>query len=202
LEVKVEKKNMQIYLKKEGWLLMPIYSSINIAKRFQMIKTKLFLKQNIFGILMMLISIVFSVFLILFAPEYVKLNYLLFLYLFLFIVFLIMISKRKQDFLVFLFIISLSFTGFNINAKRYFPLLGNLIPWITIADLLLLVMVITELLKQSIKRSEIVIPRFVNKAFLLLIASFIFSYIFVAPKYFTYQSTGIFGLYQIITLLP
>lgn len=143
-------------------------------------------------------TLAIATFLVLLAPNNIKAGYILFMYLFFIMVAIFAVVRKKQEFLIFIFIVSLSFTAFNINIKKYLPILGYYVPWITIADILLLFMVIIELVKISMRKSKLIYPSVVNKPFLLLIGSIIFSYLFVAPNYYSGQfsgySTGLFSL--------
>jgi O-antigen ligase len=108
------------------------------------------------------------------------------------------IVKRKKDFLIVLFIISLSFSAFNINLTKYSPGIGYFIPWIAISDLLLGVMVSVELIKICMLKSTVKFPIKGNKSFIILIGSLVFSYLVMAPEYYVYQSNGFYSLLCVI----
>ena len=155
-----------------------------------MIINKTLLNKNIFFIILIIITLAITTFLLLLAPNNIKAGYVLFMYLFFIMVAIFAVVRKKQEFLIFIFIVSLSFTAFNINIKKYLPILGYYVPWITIADILLLFMVTIELVKISMRKTKLIFPLAINKPFLLLIGSILFSYLFVAPHYYSDQFSG------------
>jgi len=139
-----------------------------------------------------------TAFLILVAPNILKANYAWLMQLSFVIGCLFAIVKRKEDFLVFLFIVSLSFVALNINVARYLPEIGYLLPWVSPSDLVFSVMVSIELVRIWTRKTSLRFPMAGNKGFLILIGSLIFSYGAIAPKYSSYQSAGFFSLFCVI----
>jgi O-antigen ligase len=148
--------------------------------------------------LLWLVGISLALFLILASPGFLKPNYLFFLYLGFILLSVFLIVRKKKDFLILLFIVSLSSTLFNINVKRYIPQLGELIPWISLPDILLMIMLAAEAVKIGVKKTSFKFPKAGNAAFLVLIGSFALSYMFIAPRYFEHQNLGFFSLFSII----
>lgn len=161
-------------------------------------RSRILKNQNPLTIFLMFTIVTAAVFTILTAPYIFKDNYVWIMRLSFLLACFVGVIRKKQDFLVFLFVVSLSFSALNINVEKYFPELGYFVPWIAPSDILLFLMLIFELMKISAGKSKVLLPLEGNRAFLILIGSFLFSYIVIAPKYFIYQSSGIFLLLCVI----
>lgn len=161
-------------------------------------KNKIIKKQQPLIVVLFLIIVGAAVFTILIAPYLFKENYVWMMRLSLLLAFFIGAMREKEDFCIFLFIVSLSFSALNINVQKYLPGLAYFMPWIAPSDILLSLMLIFKFSKMSITKSKILFPASMNKAFLILIGMLLFSYLVVARKYFVYQSSGISSLLSVI----
>ncbi len=154
--------------------------------------------KNLFGLLVAGWMVLAALFLVLVAPGLLKSSYVLFLYIAFFIGVAYAVIRRKEDFLSALFIISICFAAFNINVLKYAPSLGAFIPRLMPADLLLGALLVLRLAGLGLRRWLPVFSGTVNTAFLLLIGSVLFSYLFVSPGYAGFQENGFYELFSVV----